>query len=135
MSKLVETLKEEHAIIADALNKIKTAGVTTKAGKELLLSAKAGLLSHLKHEDEELYPLLKNAAKNDENLLQTLSLFAGDMDSISTTALTFFDKYSKDNHDTDFAKDFGRLFSILSNRIRREESIIYSKYEELNVKK
>jgi len=134
MSKLVDELKKEHSIIVETLNKVRSLGITTEEGQNTLLAAKSGLLAHLKKEDEQLYPVLKNAAESDANLKRTLDLFAKDMDEISKAVLRFFDKYSKGGSGIEFAKDFGRLYGTLSQRISKEENIIYKRYDELTAK-
>ncbi len=131
MSKLVDELKKEHSVIAETLNNAKNLGITSEEGQKTLLAAKSGLLAHLKKEDEQLYSVLKNASESDANLKVTLNTFAKDMDEISKVALEFFDKYSTGGSGLEFAKDFGELFAIISKRIRREESIIFQKYDEL----
>lgn len=131
MSKLVEELGKEHAVIAETLGKVKSLGLTSEEGQNTLLAAKNGLLEHLKKEDEQLYPVLKNAAESDADLERTLDTFAKDMNEISKAALEFFDKYSTGGSGMEFAKDLGRLFTTLSQRIRKEENILYQKYDEL----
>ena len=131
MSKLVEELRKEHAVIAETLNKVKSLGFTLKEGQNTLLAAKSGFLAHLKKEDEQLYPVLKNAAESDANLKRSLDAFAKDMNEISKAALEFFDKYSTGGSGMEFAKDFGKVFATLSQRIRKEENILYQKYDEL----
>ncbi len=131
MSKLVEELKKEHATIAETLNKVNVLGISSEEGQNTLLSAKSGLLAHLKKEDEYLYPILNKAAESDANLKRTLEMFAKDMEAISKAALEFFKKYSGGGSGLEFAKGFGRLFATLSQRIHREENVIYKKYDEL----
>ncbi len=131
MSKLVEELKKEHTVIVKVLNKVKSLGITSIEGQKTLLAAKSGLLAHLKKEDEQLYPVLQTAAESNPNLKQTLDIFAKDMEEISQAALDFFEKYSTGGLGLEFAKDFGTLFATLSNRIRREERTLYSKFNEL----
>ncbi len=132
MSKLVEELKKEHTVIVENFKEIKSAGITSKEGQKALFSAQKGLLAHLKKEDEHLYPVLNKAAESDSNLKRTLDLFAKDMDGISKAAFEFFEKYSEGGSGLEFAKDFGRLYATFSQRMRKEESNIYSKYDELN---
>ncbi len=131
MSKLVNELKKEHSVIAETLTNVKKLGVTSEEGQKTLLAAKSGLLAHLKKEDEQLYRVLNNAAESDVNLKQTLIMFAKDMDEISKGALEFFDKYSTGGSGLEFAMDFGKLYATLSARIRKEETILFQKYDEL----
>ena len=133
MSKLIEDLTKEHALIVDVFKKVKELGVGSKEGKDKLLLAKKGLLGHLKKEDEELYPVLKKAAEADKGLKRTLEVFAQDMGEISKFALDFFEKYSQgESSGVEFAKDFGRLFIVLGGRVRKEEGILYAAYEKLS---
>lgn len=132
MSKLIDELKKEHAAIVAILNEVGKSGVSSKEGQQKLLDAKTGLLAHLKKEDEQLYPVLNKAAEKDPSLKQTLSFFAGDMVGISKTAIEFFGKYSQGGSGIEFAKEIGKLFTILKSRISKEEDIIYKEYERLN---
>jgi len=131
MSRLIEELKKEHVVIAESLKKAVIKGITSSEGQQTLHSAKDSLLAHLKKEDEQLYPVLIEAAEDDVDLQHTLKMFASDIDQISTEALVFFNKYSEGKADFEFSKDFGSFFTALSKRIWKEESIIYPKYESL----
>lgn len=133
MSDLIEELKKDHVEIVEMLSKVKELGIGTNEGKEMLLSAKGGLLAHLKKEDRKLYPALKTAAERNDSLKHTLEIFAKDMDSVSKTALEFFEKYAHGGSGVEFAKDFGRLAAVLKIRIEKEEKILYPEYKKLNL--
>lgn len=132
MSVLVERLKKEHVVIVDVLNKTKEVGVGSKEGQDKLRSARTALLAHLKTEDEQLYPALKKEAEKNDSLKRTLDLFAREMETISKEALSFVDKYSNGGSGLEFARDFGRLYMNLSQRIRKEESTLYPEYDKLH---
>lgn len=132
MSSLVDELKKDHATILDMLNTAKQLGATTKEGKEKLFSTKTFLLLHLKKEDSNLYPILKQAAAANNQLKQTLDLFAQDMDKISASAFHFFAKHSLEDTGGQFATELGNLMGTLRSRMNREENIIYKAYDELN---
>ncbi len=133
MSKLIEELKREHAVIIDGLTQLMDKVISSKEGQQLLLNLKQSLLAHLKKEDGQLYPVLNKAAEKDSALKQTLDYFASDMAEISEAALAFFDKYSRVGADIGgFPADFGRLFAALKIRIHREVDVLYAKYERLN---
>ena len=131
MSRLVQELKNDHASIVDMLTIVSQLGVMTEAGQQKLMAAKTALMAHLKREDDELYPALRQSAEGDPRLKKTLDLFAAEMDQVSQTALAFFEKYSNGSSGGDFAKDFGQLKGALGIRIRREETILYDKYDQL----
>ena len=133
MSKLITDLKEQHSIITENLNKVKELGISTEEGQKKLISVKTVLLDHLKKEDMELYPSMNKLAETDTGLKRTLDFYAKDMDEISQTALGFFEKYSTGGSGLEFAKDFGRLFGTLSQRIRKEEITLYERYDQLSL--
>ncbi|MFQ5962816.1 MAG: hemerythrin domain-containing protein [Candidatus Scalinduaceae bacterium] len=68
MTVLIEELKKEHSEIVAALNEVKELGILSKEGQVKLMSAKAHLLTHLKKEDEQLYPALRKEAEHNESL-------------------------------------------------------------------
>lgn len=131
MSKIVEELMAEHEVLAKVLTDVKEKGVSTDEGRGMLMSAREGLLAHLAKEDEHLYPQLMEKSKEDQNLKNLLDTFARDMDGISKAALDFFDKYQDGGSEIEFAKDFGALYGALSNRIRKEETILYPEFDKI----
>lgn len=131
MAKLTEELIAQHKDITAKLNKVRELGIGSQEGQRELILAKGILLAHLQKEDKELYPVLKEAAKTDDNLKRTMELFAKDMETISTAALEFFAKYSNGGSGIEFSKDFGRLFITLGGRISKEETILYKAYDKL----
>jgi len=134
MEKLIEALKQEHQQIAETLHKVNELGIYSDQGKALLLESKSALISHLMREDREFYPILYEAALTDSALNRTLEIFANDMETISKTALYFFEKYKEGGEGIEFARDFGRLFSVLQMRIGREERILYPEYLKLEMR-
>jgi len=132
MSMLVERLKRDHALVTYTLNKVKELGIGSKEGQDKLLSVKTALLAHLRAEDEQLYPALNQEAEKNESLRRTLNLFARDMEIVSKEALRFFDKYAHGGSGLEFAKDFGHLYAVLSQRISKEENVLYPEYDKLS---
>lgn len=128
MKNLIDDLKNEYLQIAAALNRVNELGIYSMEGQKLLLESKKFLLAHLHKEDVEFYPVLEKAAQKNDTLQRMLDSFAKDMDSISKSALDFFEKYSSGGSGLDFARDFGRLFSSLQIRIGREERILYTEF-------
>jgi len=113
------------------LEGVKSGGISNPQSQKTLFEAKQALLSHLQKEDRELYPKLLLAAKKDPNIGSLISIFTKDMEKISSFALEFFDKYKNGGESLEFAKDFGRLVSELTIRIRREEEKLYAAYDNL----
>jgi hemerythrin-like domain-containing protein len=132
MSALIEEFKSEHAKIIVMLTEVKKLGLLSKEGQARLMSIKEHLLAHIKKEDEELYPVLRKEAEDNEKLKNTLDLFAMDMEKVSSVVQKLFDKYSEGVFDEEFPAEFERLSAALSARIRNEEDALYEEYEEIN---
>ncbi len=130
MSQLVDKLKSDHKTLVELLNKVQKLGVGSEQTKGLLLQAKSTLINHLKKEDQELYPTLHKAAKTNEDIQRRVNSFGKDMEEITKFVLQFFDKIEKGTYtQMDYARNFGKLMSVLNNRISREENILYPLYE------
>ncbi len=131
MSKLIDELRAEHALVAKLLGEARDAGINTPAGLATLVKAKSALLGHLKKEDVQLYPPLREAAKSNQRLSWLLNTYAKDMEGVTSAALAFFAKYEKGGEGVEFSKDFGSLFAQLKLRIGKEESELYKEYDKL----
>ena len=134
MSQLIQYLKSEHHALVEILKRVQVIGPSQSESKQLLLEAKRALLAHLKKEDLELYPKLKEAAKQNEEIDRKVNNFGKDMEEITKFTLQFFDKMENNQYSPiEYAKDFGKLVTILSSRISREENILYPLYETVSV--
>ncbi|MCP4130127.1 MAG: hemerythrin domain-containing protein [bacterium] len=131
MANLIEELKKEHVLITETFKKINKLGISSKESRALMLSAKARLLVHMEKEDEQLYPVLQKEAEKSSSLKRILDTFTKNMEEISQTILVFFDSCLNREASMEFAQDFGQVFAVISHRIRREETILYRKYEEI----
>ncbi len=132
MSALIEEFKGEHAKIMAMLKEVKEFGILSKEGQARLMSIKEHLLAHIKKEDEELYPVLRKEAEDNERFKNTLDLFAMDMEKVSSVVQEFFGKYSEGEIDGNFSINFESLLAALSVRIKNEEDALYEEYEETN---
>ncbi len=131
MSALIERFKKEHSEIIATLKEVKKLGVLSNEGQSRLMTAKEGLLEHLKHEDKLLYPVLRKEAEDNKELKKILKLFAMEPEYVSRVVSEFFDKYSGGDVDEDFAVNFESLFAAISARIRNEEEALYQEYETI----
>lgn len=131
MPLLISELKKDHHLIINTLEQMLSLGIRSKEGQQKLLDLRKTLLAHLRKEDERLYPVLEKAALADPNLKSTLELFAKDMAEISEDARVFFERYRHGEQTMEFVKDFGRLYAMLTTRIRKEENILYAEYERV----
>ncbi len=131
MSALVNELKEEHAMLVQILENVKQLGIGSREGKDCLASAKEALLSHLRKENEHLYPPLRRAAADNPHLRTLLDDFARDMESVETQTMRLFEDYLTGAPWLEFAREYGKVMFLLGTRIRREESMLYAEYEKL----
>ncbi len=131
ISKLIIELKKEHLLIKKTFNKIKDFNIKADKRKLLFKDAKQFLSSHIKKEDEFLYPLLWKKAEIDNNLKHTLELCMDDMNNIAQEVQNFFSKYEDKEFGDEFYSELGKLCADISQRIIYEEEVIYEKYEEI----
>lgn len=142
MSTLVEQLKADHVQLKQILKK--TSDFTKPVADRLnyLGQIKKGLLDHLAKEDRELYPVLRKAAENNQDVRRVLELFAKDLEEVASQALAFFAKYEdvakvseRIQTEVQFAVEFGqdleRLMILLALRIGREETTLYPQFDKV----
>jgi len=132
MSNLIEEFKNEHKIILEILDQVKTLGISSASGQEKLLSAKDLLIAHMKKEDEKYYPALKRAAENNKEIMIMLDYFIKDMEDVSKKAMFLFNKYSQGGDEADFAGDVKILYMTLKDRILTEEKTLFEKFGQPN---
>ena len=135
MAGLIQDLKEQHTQLLSILQLAKTNGFATPETRELLRSARTGLLDHLRKEDLELYPVLHTAATKSPATRETLDTFAKNMAETSKLAIGLFKKCDQGGSDHDLSKEFGLLLAKLRSRIRREEELLYPLYEQITTKR
>ncbi len=132
MADLVNELHEEHNYMKELLEKIRAKGLTSEESRNELFRVKELLLSHMKKEDEKLYPVLKENAEKEDRFEETLRWYVDEMESISKKALDFFNKYENiNNNSVEFSKDIGELIALLTQRIRKDEMVLFQKYKEV----
>jgi hypothetical protein len=131
MPNLLDALKDDHRLILNILDEVKRLGIETSTGREKLLSAKALLLSHMQKEDERFYPVLHQAAEQNDGLKHTLKYFSDDMEQVSRKAFDLFDKYAGGASADEFAGEIKLLYMTLKDRIRTEEEVLFKKYEQI----
>ena len=91
------------------------------------------MLNHLWDEDNQLYPVLRKASEHNKKLKEILSFFVNGLSTIHEEMLTLITKYSKEVvKDSNFQRDYERLFEALNIRVVYEENILFGEYEKLN---
>lgn len=131
MHQFIKSLTDDHKYVLKSLKIIREKGIHSDEGKKLLFEVKDALLSHIKKEDDELYPVLQEAAKNNTRFASLLKLYAEDMEIVTKAVLNFYKKDDENSSGFNYSIEFGKLFSILKTRIRREEDTLYKEYERV----
>lgn len=127
---ILDTLKKDHISIIEALEVVAQQSFNTDDSKQAIFKIKETLLAHLKREDDDFYPTLKEHALKDIELAKTLDDFSEDMAKISKEALAFFEKHSQNSEDASLKPDLLRLTSYLKRRIVREEKVLFTVFEK-----
>jgi regulator of sigma D len=131
---LIDDLKRDHRQLLTTYMAIKT---SFDAGDYRSVSAKLnefriGLQGHLLTENVRFYIYLDRLHGQDEMNSDLIRGFRREMDGIGRAALNFLKKYDAIGVDQDlasaFAKDFAEIGAVLSDRIQREETVLYPLY-------
>lgn len=128
MSNLIDELKIEHQDLAVSFGNLKNVNVESEEGRQELRAVKSALIDHLRKENEELYPKLRDTAFNNLQLQRTLDWFTRDIARISAVIFLFLDTYCEGGSHLTFRRDFNRLNTILNALIDQEEKVVYDEY-------
>lgn len=131
MATIVSSLKHDHGALRNVLEKVRQEGIGTEAGRKTLLTARTLFIEHIQREDRDFYPDFKRLAHEKGGQAETADHFADEMSDLGGQVLGFFDKYKDGGSGMEFARDFGRMHAMLNARLRKEEGILYAKFEEM----
>lgn len=134
MAELILILIQEHRNIIITLDKLKNLEPSSQESKDLLVISKNLLLTHLRKEDDILYPALNKIALEDHKLKIKLDIYAYDMKDISLQTLGFFNKYIGSDNFSQFNDDLNDLYEKQYLRIKKEEEVIYPHYNKTSLK-
>lgn len=129
--KLIKSLNADHTKLSSLLGEIKKEGSLTKAALTGIAEVKNMLISHLAQEDRDFYPIMKEAAKTNPSIAQTLEVMGLDMNQIAQIVLNQISAWQKGEGKLTFTTDIDNLITVLSDRIKREEHLLYTKYLKL----
>jgi len=130
MSNIIKELIDEHNIILKYLDIFKNTDGNSDIIKNSYFQLKSLLIKHLKKEDEKLYPLLKEIAKNDPNRSRLIDRYIDEIVAISHEVITFFTKYKEPETGINFISGLGAIIGKLSIRINLENNIFFKEFEE-----
>lgn len=131
---LVDELKNDHKNLVNLYLAIKT---DFDNGNYQAVSAKlnqfrSGLQGHLLTENVRFYIYIDRVHGQDEMNSELIRGFRREMDGIGRAALNFLTKYEMIGVDKElasaFAADFAAIGAVLTERIRKEESVLYPLY-------
>ncbi|WP_415036427.1 hemerythrin domain-containing protein [Azonexus sp.] len=131
---LVPQLKADHQNLIGLYLEIKAAfegGDYVEVSKKLT-HFRSGLQAHLLTENVRLYIYLSHSLANDEINSELIHEFRREMDAIARVAMNFLKKYDAIGVDNElakaFAKDFATIGEVLTERIEKEERVLYPLY-------
>ena len=97
-----------------------------------LVHFRSSLQAHLLTENVRLYIYLSHRLANDEINSELIHEFRREMDAIARVAMNFLKKYDTIGVDKElagaFAKDFATIGQVLTERIEKEERVLYPLY-------
>jgi len=130
---VLHELAEEHITIMGMLHEVVNLGIITPEAQSTLLAVKSLILSHLKKENDQFYPVLRQAAKTDRDLADQLQAHGRELEAVYGLAFRFFNKYAEGagGSNKEFAQELGMIYAALRERIRREEGYLFKEYEKL----
>ncbi|HEY0634483.1 MAG TPA: hemerythrin domain-containing protein [Gammaproteobacteria bacterium] len=132
---LIDELKSDHQKLLGAYMAIKASfeqGNYTAVSQQLNLF-RYELHNHLLTENVRLYIYVGRMLEQDEDQYGTIRNFRHEMEGIGKTALRLLKQYEEININQEladpFARDFAAIGSILTERIKKEESVLYPLYK------
>ena len=135
MSNIIKELKYEHMMIYRLLSGLRDLDGGPEEVRKLLLSAKKRIMEHVRKEDARLYPALRKAAGRDKALLEKLDQLAGDMSDTTAELEKFFIKYSKSGPRGNFVEDLNSLYTLIKERLQKEEMYLFPEYSAITGKR
>lgn len=134
MTKLISLLQGQHRGIENRVKSIQAA-VEAKDAARIYVELpmfRAGVVSHLKLEDTELYPGIARIAQElgDASLAAIAQTFAHSMKQISEGLGAILSRHDHRQIDLPvFTRDWASVSGLLASRIRSEEDRLYGMYE------
>ncbi|MAT35599.1 MAG: hypothetical protein CMK06_10770 [Ponticaulis sp.] len=106
MSELAHILHDEHRIILNLLKDLRRVGPSSPEGHNTLMKARTLIVEHLRKEDEQLYPVLRES----EITADIAQTFADEMAPLASRFLAFFERYDTSPDCPDFAPDLAAFW-------------------------
>ena len=126
-TKIVDELRKDHEEIISAFINLSSVGIQTKEGQEIFHGMEKLYISHLRHIDEQIYPVLRASADEETNSI--LSGVRRETTRIGEHISDFASKLLSGDHEDDYLKN--RLIFIvdlLETSFNLEEEIVFEQY-------
>jgi len=131
MSTFIDDLKKDHQKLLGTLQEAQALGWGTCAGRIKLLECKELLVAHLNKENTRLYPEMRKCSHDNASTEKTVGDFTSEMESLTKDVVAFIANADKMTLGMDYARELGKIISIVKRRISREETLLYPLYEKL----
>ena len=128
---LIKDLNVEHAELLRHLGAIAELGTLDAGVRQLLVTLKKRLRAHVEHEERDFYPAMLKAAEANEQLEANLQMMSDEMETIAASTLKFLDTYIEGGVPAEFPGALASVTAMVTERIKREEHFLYSKYIKL----
>ncbi len=126
---MIEELKKEHTTILNTLKNIKELNINSKEYQKELLSARDNILTHIKKEYKELYPVLRKSAEFNSRLKEVFDAFDEDMEELSKYTIDFFEYiFAEAGIEKEF--ELEKFIETHNTRMLREEAVLFSGCEK-----
>lgn len=134
MRDLIQRLSAQHVELEQALAGIRPRQFKTDEARTRLSRVRELFRAHVHTERRELYPILEQAAAENQRLAGQLRRLADDLEILTGLADGFVRKYESGEPGLiEFATDHGALLTILRTRLRREEELLFPLYEAVSL--
>lgn len=131
---LIRELHDDHILLMQKLDRIRGQGSFSPDARALLIEVRKILIDHSETEERDFYPVMRKAAEKNASLQNVLKIMGLEMETISMNALMRIDTWLSGEDTLNFMVQFDAFYIMLSDRIKREEYSLYSKYLKLTSK-
>ena len=132
MEDLIAQLKKEHEYVLEKFTKVNELGLGTDGGYAEAWGAKDALFSHLQKEDKLLYPYLRRAAEENDELRSMLVIFSDEMEAVAILADKFYSRYTVKTDLPSITDKFKVVYEQIKLRVKHEEEFIFKEFSKLN---
>lgn len=131
MTETIKYLISDHQAMLTLLKRSKSDKLSTEQRSAYLAAVKSLLENHLKYEDKNLYPRMRELSKGNNAAIDTISEFTTGLEKLGSIVFNFFQQNENAPDNIHNSSDFTKIIKLLEVRIQKEESKLYPLYEKL----